>query len=321
MPSDRDPKGTSGESFDWGPFDVDDEAMGDGQITSWAIQRLQQHPAGDRPLLLCVGYYRPHIPLYAPRRYFELYPERTTLLPRVLDSDLDDLAETGRRWAVEAVTAGAHQTVVAHDQWRAAVAAYLACVSFVDAQVGRLLGALDASPHRDNTVIVLWGDHGWHLGEKQHWGKWTGWERATRVPLVVVPPAAAPSGFRKRVLCDRPVSLVDLFPTLVELCGLPALGDLDGRSLVPLLKDPDRETRPVVTTFDYQNYSVRTERWRLIHYRDGSEELYDHAADPDEWHNLAGDRVQDGTRAQLRMVLPSAAAPRLGPASGADGGG
>jgi arylsulfatase A-like enzyme len=293
--------------------------MGDGKITGWAVERLER-PA-DRPFLLCVGYYRPHIPLFAPRRYFELYPEATTLLPRVLDTDLDDLGETGRRWALDAVTAGAHKTVIAHGQWRAAVAAYLACVSFVDAQIGRLLDALDASPHRDNTVIALWGDHGWHLGEKQHWGKWTGWERATRVPLVIVPAPSNPPGARTGALCNRPVSLVDLFPTLVELCGLPALGDIDGRSLVPLVQDPIRETRPVVTTFDYQNYSVRTDRWRLIHYQDGSEELYDHAADPDEWHNLAADRVHGATRAQLRAAMPTSAAARLGPATGADRGG
>jgi arylsulfatase A-like enzyme len=319
MPSDRNPGDPAGESFDWGPFDVDDDAMGDGQITNWAVERLKR--AADRPFLLCVGYYRPHIPLYAPGRYFELYPEATTFLPRVLDSDLDDLGETGRHWALDPVTAGAHKTVVAHGQWRAAVAAYLACVSFVDAQIGRLLDALDASPHRDSTVIALWGDHGWHLGEKQHWGKWTGWERATRVPLVIAPARTHPPGPNPAGLCHRPVSLVDLFPTLVELCGLPAVADIDGRSLVPLFLDPDRETRPVVTTFDYQNYSVRTERWRLIHYRDGSEELYDHAADPDEWRNLAGDRAHDGTRAQLRASLPSSPATRLGPAGGADGGG
>jgi arylsulfatase A-like enzyme len=323
MPSDRSPTGIAGESFDWGPFDVADDEMGDGQITSWAVERLKRPATAttERPFLLCVGYYRPHIPLYAPRRYFELYPEPTTLLPRVLDSDLDDLGETGRRWALEAVTAGAHKTVVEHGQWKAAVAAYLACVSFVDAQIGRLLDALEASPHRDNTVIALWGDHGWHLGEKQHWGKWTGWERATRVPLIIAPPAAGRPGFRKGVPCDRPVSLVDLFPTLVDLCGLPALGDLDGRSLAHLLNDPHRETRPVVTTFDYQNYSVRTDRWRLIHYQDGTEELYDHASDPDEWRNLAGDPTQDATRASLRAFLPTSAATRLGPASGVDGGG
>jgi arylsulfatase A-like enzyme len=322
MPSDRNPRGSAGESFDWGPFDVADDAMGDGLITGWAAERLQRERARDRPFLLCVGYYRPHIPLYAPRRYFELYPEATTAHPRVLESDLDDLGATGRRWAVEPVTAGAHKTVVAHGQWRAAVAAYLACVSFVDAQVGRLLDALDAGPHRDNTVIVLWGDHGWHLGEKEHWGKWTGWERATRVPLVIAPARSTTPGSRTGALCQRPVSLVDLFPTLVELCGLPALGDtgIDGRSLVPLFTDPGRETRPVVTTFDFQNYSVRTDRWRLIHYQDGSEELYDHASDPDEWRNLAGDSAHDATRAGLRASLPVSAAPRLGPAGGADGG-
>ena len=183
------------------------------------------------------------------------------------------------------------------------MAAYLACVSFVDAQIGRLIDALDASPHRDNTVIALWGDHGWHLGEKQHWGKWTGWERATRVPLIIAPALSNLPGSLKGELCNRPVSLVDLFPTLVDLCGLTALGGLDGLSLVPLLRDPNRETRPVVTTFDYQNYSVRTDRWRLIHYQDGSEELYDHASDPDEWRNLSGDRAHDSTRAAIAHVF------------------
>src|SRR5205085_3582996 len=139
-------------------------------------------------------------------------------------------------WALEADTAGAHATVVRRRQWKAAVSAYLACVSFVDSQIGGLLEALDRGPHAANTIIVLWGDHGWHLGEKQHWGKWTGWERATRVPLIIAPAASNSPSLPEPAPCNRPVSLVDLFPTLIELCGLPPLDDLDGRSLVPLLK-------------------------------------------------------------------------------------
>jgi arylsulfatase A-like enzyme len=319
MPSDRNPLGPAGESFDWGPFDVADDEMGDGQITAWASERLGR--ASEQPFLLCVGYYRPHIPLWAPRRYFELYPESSIALPTVLDSDLDDLSPAARRWALEADTAGLHKTVVEHDQWKAAVVAYLACVSFVDAQIGRLLAALDSGPHRDNTIVVLWSDHGWHLGEKQHWGKWTGWERATRVPLVIAPAKTASQGYKVGEACRRPVSLVDAYPTLVELCGLPAKADLDGRSLAPLLKDPSSETRPVITTFDYGNYSIRTDRWRLIHYEDGSEELYDHDADPQEWRNLVADPAHEQTLRQLRRLLPAAPAKRLGPPSKADGGG
>jgi arylsulfatase A-like enzyme len=310
MPSDRNPTGAKGESFDWGPFDVADEDMGDGKITSWAIEQLKR-PA-DKPFFLAVGYYRPHIPLWAPRPYFDLYPEETTILPQVLKHDLDDLGVAARRWALEPVTAGAHQTVLKHDQWKAAVAAYLACVSFVDAQIGRILDSLDNSPYRDNTLIVIWGDHGWHLGEKQHWGKWTGWERATRVPLLIVPPRSRVSQYQLGTLCPQPVSLIDLYPTLLDMCALPAKQDLDGQSLRPQLREPACQTEPVVITFDQGNYCVRSERWRLIHYKDGSEELYDHRADPHEWHNLIADTRYEQIRLNLAKRLPGAAVEPLG---------
>lgn len=310
MPSDRNPTGVGGESFDWGPFDVEDDDMGDGKITTWAIERLNRQ--ADKPFFLAVGYYRPHIPLWAPRRYFDLYPEQSTILPKVLSSDLDDLSETARRWALEPVTAGAHKTVVEHDQWKAAVAAYLACVSFVDAQIGRILDALENSPHADNTIIVLWGDHGWHLGEKQHWGKWTGWERATRVPLLIVPPRSAGSQYKIGDTCRRPVGLIDLYRTLIDLCELPEKTDLDGHSLRPLLEDPARETEPVVTAFDYGNYTIRSGRWRLIRYKDGSEELYDHQTDPHEWHNLASDVRHERVKRNLAKQLPVSPAEPLG---------
>lgn len=318
LPSDRNPTGKAGESFDWGPFDVTDDEMGDGQITAWAIERLEQ-PA-DKPFFLGVGYYRPHIPLWAPRKYFDLYRNEKIQVPKILDTDLADLSPAGRQWALEAVTAGAHKTVVENNQWPAAVTAYLACVSFVDAQIGRLLDALDKSPHKDNTIVVLFGDHGWHLGEKQHWGKWTGWERATRVPLIVAPAASQASGLKVAATSNEPVSLIDIYPTLLELCGLPKKTDLDGHSLLPQLKNPAAKTGPIATTFDRGNYTIRTDRWRFIHYADGSEELYDHATDPNEWHNLAGQPAHDATRAELRKLLPATPAPRLGPAGKSDGG-
>jgi arylsulfatase A-like enzyme len=234
------------------------------------------------------------------------------VLPKVLDTDLDDLSPTGRRWALEAETAGLHRTVVEHGQWKAAVAAYLACVSFVDAQIGKLLEALDSGPHKDNTIVVLWSDHGWHLGEKQHWGKWTGWERATRVPLVITPARSSSKSFHTGSQGTQPVGLIDLYPTLAELCALPPKSGLDGRSLVPLLKGDSLPPRPVVTTFDYGNYSIRTQRWRLIHYQDGTEELYDHTVDADEWHNLASVESHRQILAALRGYLPASPAKRLG---------
>ncbi|MCH7685412.1 MAG: sulfatase [Planctomycetes bacterium] len=311
MPSDRKPKSADGESFDWGPIDVPDSAMGDTQIADWAVEQMK---AGfDKPFFLAVGFYRPHIPLWAPRKYFKRFANVDAELPPLKDDDLDDLSDIARRWAIEPVTAGRHSTVVRHRQWRAAVAAYLACTSFVDHQVGRLLDALDSGSFGDNTLIVLWSDHGWHLGEKQHWGKWTGWERSTRVPLIIVPPRNRADRFAKAGLrCNQPVSLIDLYPTLAGLCDIAAPESLDGQSLVPLLRAPARPTgRTIVTTFGPGNVSLRTDRWRYIHYADGSEELYDHEVDPNEWTNLAGDPKRAPLMHDLRQRIPKAATETL----------
>ncbi len=304
MPSDRSPRDSKGESFDWGPIDVEDGVMGDAKIVDWSVKRLEQgHKA---PFFLAVGFYRPHTPLFAPRKYFEMHPVAATELPDVLEGDLDDLNAVGKRWAREAVTAGLHETVLKHKEWKAAVTGYLACVSFVDAQVGRLLDALDRGPHSDTTIVMLWSDHGWHLGEKEHWGKWTGWERSTRVPLAIVPTKNSRDGFRIGSVCRQPVSLVDLYPTLIDLCGLKPKRDLDGASLVPRLHNPDAISyQAAITTFDRGNYSIRTRRWRLIRYRDGSEELYDHKSDSHEWRNVIGEKEHAEVKAGLRAWVPA----------------
>lgn len=235
MPSDRSPNETKGESFDWGALDVPDSAMGDGQISDWAIANLLRDQGEARPLearakpfFMAIGYYRPHMPLYAPKRYFDAYAGLDIQLPAALAGDLEDVSRSARAMALSAVGAGLHSTVTEHGQWREAVKAYLACITFVDAQVGRVLDALDASAHSNNTWVVLLSDHGFHLGEKQKWGKDTGWQRATQVPLLIVPPAAASqtagthvgAAFATNVACASPVSLIDLYPTLVDVCGL-----------------------------------------------------------------------------------------------------
>lgn len=306
MPSDRNPDSAAGESFDWGPIDVSDAAMGDTQTTDWAVGKLKE--SHDKPFFLGVGFYRPHIPLWAPKQYFDRFEGVKIALPAYLATDLDDLSPTGKRWALEAVTAGLHSTVVKHHQWEEAIKAYLACTTFVDAQVGRLLDALDQGRYADNTIIVLWTDHGWHLGEKQHWGKWTGWERSTRVPMMMVPPKNSFTSYEKLgQTCDEPVSLIDLYPTLAELCSVEAPGELDGKSLVPLLQVPDATThRVVLTSFDPGNVSLRTDRWRYIHYEDGSEELYDLREDPNEWKNLAGESAHANLIQKLRGEIPNA---------------
>jgi arylsulfatase A-like enzyme len=302
MPSDRAPNSPTGESFDWGPVDVADQEMGDGKIARWAAERLQMKQ--DKPFFLAVGFYRPHIPLFAPRKYFDLYEGVDIQLPPVSEVDLDDLSAIGRKWALEPETAGLHATVVQHHQWQAAVKAYLACVSFVDAQVGLMLDALDAGPHAANTVIVLWGDHGWHLGEKQHWGKWTGWQRSTRVPLIIAP-AMNNKGLEVPARTSEPVSLLDLYPTLIDMCGLPAREGLSGQSLVPLLRNPKAKTgRSVISTFDQGNHALIDSRFRYIRYADGSEELYDIEQDPNEWLNLANQPEHQGRMKEFSRKLP-----------------
>ena len=287
MPSDRRPELNSGESFDWGPFDLPDSEFGDTQITNWAIKQLQM--AREQPIFLGVGYYRPHIPLWAPQRFFNRFASEPAQLPPVKVDDLNDLSPEARKWALEPVTAGRHATVVKYGQWRAAVEAYLACVAYIDHELGRLIHALDNSPYANNTVIVVWSDHGWHLGEKQHWGKWTGWERSTRVPLMIVPPRVVSEEFAEPgSRCDQPVSLIDLYPTLIDVCGIQGSFELDGESLRPLMQHPKQRTgRVVTTTFDQGNLSLRNDRFRYLRYADGSEELYDHANDSHEWENLA----------------------------------
>lgn len=311
MPSDRKPNQKDGESFDWGPFDVPDLDFGDTQITDWAIKKLKS--AADEPIFLGVGYYRPHIPLYAPKRFFERFKNERAQLPPTMKNDLDDIGELGQQWAREAITAGSHSTTVKYKQWQAAVEAYLACTTYVDSEIGRLLDALDASDISDNTIVVLWSDHGWHLGEKEHWGKWTGWERSTRVPLMIVPPKNQADKYSKAgQQCDQAVGLIDLYPTLLEMAGIKRATAKEGKqadplagvSLVPLLKDPASKTnRAVVTTFDQGNSTIRTHRWRFIRYVDGSEELYDLKADPNEWKNLAGLEEQQNIQATLSRQL------------------
>lgn len=286
MPSDRRPNGNDGESFDWGPFDVPDTDFGDTKITNWAIGKVK---AGfDKPFFLGVGYYRPHIPLWAPQRFFDRFEKTPAKLPEVMKDDLHDLSKIAKQWAIEPVTAGSHATVVKYNQWQAAVEAYLACTTYVDYEIGRMLKTLDDSMYADSTWIVLWTDHGWHLGEKQHWGKWTGWERSTKVPLIVVPPRKLANQFAKPgSRCAQPVGLIDLYPTLAEACQLKPKYKLDGQSLIPLLRNPNQQTgRTLVTMFDQGNVSLRTERWRFIRYKEGAEELYDLQNDPHEWTNL-----------------------------------
>ena len=282
--------------FDWGPLDVPDEKMGDWQVADWVVRQLAKKH--DKPFFLAGGFFRPHLPWYVPKKYFEQYPLDKVTLPNVKKDDLADVPRIARTFARPQ---GDHARVLKHDAWRAAVQGYLASISFVDQCVGRVIAALDKSPHRDNTVLVLWSDHGWHLGEKLHWRKFALWEEATHNVMMVVAPGVTKPGGR----CDAPVDLIDIYPTLVDLCGLKKKPELEGLSLLPQLKDPAaHRDRPALTTHGRKNHSIRSARWRYIRYKDGTEELYDHHADELEWHNLAKDPKHTETKAALAKWLP-----------------
>ncbi len=301
LPSERNADSAEGESFDWGPAEVEDAEMGDARVTDWVVKKLGEKRT--KPFFLGAGYYRPHIPLFAPKRDFDaLPPVEEIKLPSVLAADLDDIGKQGRQTARDPITAGTHAIVAKNHQWQQAVRAYLACVTFVDRQIGRLIDQLDHSPHAQNTWIILWSDHGWHLGEKEHWGKWTGWRQATRVPLIIVPPRSSQSP--RGSTCGAPVSLLDLYPTVAELCQLPKQDDAHGLSLVPLLAEPGRASdRRVLTSFDPGNYALSTDGWRFIRYASGEEELYDMGADQQEWHNLAASEAHRDRLATMRRQL------------------
>ena len=291
--------------LDWSPVVVDDRAMGDGQTVAWVERQLVAET--DSPRFVAAGIYRPHEPWYVPPRYFEMHPLASIELPVVRDDDLDDIPAAAPD---EFSGTRIHDWMIADDKWREGVRAYLASVSFADAMVGQLLDAVDASGRADQTIIVLWGDHGFHLGEKGRWRKSTLWEESTHVPFIIVAPGVTTPGSRS----THAVSLMDIYPTLAELAGLDIPAHVEGRSLAPLLRDPTREWDfPVVTTYGYDNHAVRTDRYRYIRYADGSEELYDHASDPNEWTNLASDPAQDELKAELRRALPARNAADLAP--------
>ncbi|GIW79377.1 MAG: choline-sulfatase [Gemmatales bacterium] len=290
--------------WDWGAFPENDSLMPDVKIADWAVKQLQEKH--DQPFFLAVGFYRPHVPMYAPRKWFDMHPLEKIELPKTLDTDRDDLSQYAKDLTF-GYPAPRHEWFVQNNQWKHAVQAYLASSTFVDHCVGMVVDALRTSRYRDNTIVVLFSDHGWHLGEKQRWAKRSLWEDATRVPMIVAAP-----GCKKGGVSPRPVGLIDIFPTLLELCGLKPDGELEGQSLVPLLRKPDADwQKPALTTFGPNNHAVRSTRWRYIRYSDGSEELYDHEKDPHEWHNLAGKKEYARVIEEHRKWLPKTNPPVL----------
>jgi len=309
MPRDRPPAGKKpfcgalirdGE-VDWAPLDRPKEEMADWQIAAHVSAQLKQKY--DRPFFIACGFFRPHLPWFAPREYFDLFPVDQIVLPVVKVADLDDVSPAARA-AVRA--GGAFAEIQRAGLWRHAVQAYLACMTFADDCLGEVLRTLDESPYAKNTIVVLWSDHGWHLGEKEHWEKVSLWERATKCVLVVRAPGLPPGR------AHAPVNLIDVYPTLLDLAGLPPKQGLEGDSLVPWIRDPNLgRARPALTTFGPRNHALRSERWHFIRYANGDEELYDHWADPHEWTNVATLPQFAAVKAAMSEWFPKVNAPPL----------
>ena len=250
-----------------------DESVGDHWTASTAIAALAEKHA--RPFFIACGIFRPHLPWHVPQKYFELYPEESIQLPPYRDDDLADVS--GGQASEE------HLKILQEGSWKKAVRAYLASITYADTQVGRVLAALESGPHRDHTIVVVLGDHGWHLGEKQKWRKTGLWEEATRTPYIWAGP-----GIARGHHVSHPVDLMSLYPTLVALAGLERPAHVEGVSIARYLSDPGTrwDGTPALTTWHFNNHSVRTDRWRYLRWNNGNEELYDHAVDPYEWFNL-----------------------------------
>ena len=299
--------------WDWGQVDVPDEQQRDYLTAAWAAEQIPELANREEPFFLAVGFHLPHVPIYASKKWFDMYPLDTVQLPEILANDRDDLSRHAKLLTLNP-TGPRHDWMVEHDEWKHAVQAYLATNSFVDSLVGMVVDSLKNSKAAENTIIVLWSDHGFHLGEKLRWAKRTLWEETTRVPLIIAGP-----GVRSDQDCSRPVGLIDVYPTLTELCNLPPKDGLEGVSLKPLLDDASSEWgRPALTTFGPNNHSVRTEFWRYTRYADGSEELYDHRTDPNEWNNLAGNSGYTAVIEDHRKFLPSVNVDPLPGSKGSD---
>jgi len=282
--------------FDWGPIPADRENdTPDAQVVRAVSSFLQAPPR--QPFFCAAGFYKPHLPWHAPKRFFDLYDVDKISLPLVKDDDLDDVPPIAREWALSPRD---HELVTSRHQWPQAVHGYLAVISYVDDLIGQVVAALDRAGLAENTVIVLWGDNGFHLGEKLHWRKFVLWEEATRVPLIVVPPG----GSAAQRIYD-PVSLIDLFPTITGLAGVPSHAP-DAASLLPLMEDAaSARTAPAIMTWGRGNHSVRSDFWRYTRYHDGGEELYDLRADPHEWSNLASNAAFREICKNLRRTIPT----------------
>lgn len=299
-PSDVDNKSRPGGEngwWTWGAIPVPDEKMADFQVVDWARYQLRQKH--EKPFFLAAGVWKPHDPWEVPQKYFDMYPLEDIVLPAVKKDDMNDTYDHGRRWI--------QKWVDDNNQWEKVVQSYAAAITFADAMLGRLLDEFEQSAYAKNTILVLWSDHGMHMGEKENIEKFTLYERSTRVPLIISAPGVTQAGSK----CSQTVSLMDLYPTLVELAGFEPPPHLDGHSLLPQLSDPATETAPVISSYKFNwaqdkatGHAVISQRYRYIYYPEiNLEELYDHQTDPNEWENVAYKKENKTVIEDHRKVL------------------
>jgi arylsulfatase A-like enzyme len=266
---------------DWGAFPESDEQMPDHQSTDWAIARLNKQY--EKPFFLGVGFLRPHVPLYVPQKWFDMHPIDSIQVAPYLSDDLKDVPQVGldiNDLPMMPTTEWAIQT----GEWKKIIQAYLACVTYVDYEIGRILDALENSKYANNTVIVLWSDHGYRLGEKGTFAKHGLWESATNAPLLFVAP-----NLPKGKIVHSPTEMLSIYPTLLELCGLPAYHRNEAKSLVSIMQHKSEDKNAfALTTYGENNHSIKKGRYRFTQYEDGTQELYDYKIDPNEFTNLVG---------------------------------
>ena len=303
------PKVPAGQSdgvggIKFAPLDCQDQDLPDYAIADYGIASLlKKH---DKPFFLAVGFHKPHMPWNVPRKYFDLFPLKDIQLPPYLENDLDDIPPAGVRMAHPETD---HVPMLKSGRWKEAVQAYLATIAYCDMNLGRLLDAFEKSAYKDNTIICLWGDHGWHLGEKHHWRKFALWEESTRSPFMWVVPGLT----KPNTLCDRTVDFMSIYPTLLDLCGIPRPPHVEGVSIRALLANSTAAwDQPGLTTYRFGNHGVRSAGWRYIRYANGDEELYNETKDPNEWANLAAKPEFAAKKAELRQFLPTTNHPDIG---------
>ena len=269
--------GEMGVDFRWGATKAPKEETKDYRTARWFTQKLQEDY--EKPFFMLAGLSKPHLPFIVPQEYYDLYDLDQVKVPEFRMDDLEDIVDKSgkQKFSPHADFIWCKEQGIFKESTRA----YLAACSYADACAGVILDALSKSQYADNTIIILWGDHGWHLGEKLKFRKASLWKESTQLPFLIHIP-----GMDKQRECFRNVNLIDIYPTLIDLCGLPEK-ELDGKSIKPLLEDPDKKWTPTVTTLNRGNHSVMSEKWHYIQYQDGTEELYNLETDPMEWTNLA----------------------------------